>query len=245
MRAPRDAGPPPVAKREPKQLTTHGHTRVDPYFWLRDRDNPETIAYLEAENAYTATVMSPYDNFRCRLYNEIKGRVQETDLSVPYRVDDWFYYVRTEQGLQYPLYCRKHRSLDAPEEVVLDQNELAKGHEYFRLANVAVSPKHDLLAFSTDTSGDETYVTRVKRLDTGELLPDSISNTYYSLEWAADNRTFFYTVLDEAKRPYRIYRHELGSSEDPLVYEEPDGRYNLTLEKTRSREFIFIDVRSS
>ncbi len=181
---------------------------------------------------------------REELYQEILGRIQETDLSVPVKHDDYFYYTRTEEGKAYSIQCRKHGSLDGPEEILLDANLLAEKQKYFRLGNFAVSPDHRLLAYSTDLEGDEAYTIQVKNLETGELLPDRIANTYYTLEWANDNRTFFYTVLDETKRPYRAYRHELGAVSDTLVYQEDDGRFELGLGKTRSRRFLFIEISS-
>jgi oligopeptidase B len=202
------------------------------------------ISYLEAENAYTADVMAPTKPLQEKLYREILGRIQETDLSVPVKRDDYFYYTRTEEGKAYSVQCRKHGNLDAPEEILLDSNVLAEGQKYFRLGNFAVSPDHRLLAYSTDVEGDETYTIYVKNLETGELLPDRIANTYYTLEWANDNRTFFYTVLDQMKRPYRAHRHELGDAPDSLVYEEPDGRFELALAKTRSRRFVFLESSS-
>lgn len=236
---------PPVAPKIRKEMTINGDTRVDNYFWLRDRSNPEVIRYLEEENAYTNAVMKPLEPLREKLYGEILGRVKQTDLSVPYRLDDYYYYTRTEEGKQYPIYCRKKGSLGAPEEVILDANALAGGYKYFQMGNFAVSPSHQLLAYSTDTTGNETYTLRVKDLTTGKLLSDSIPNTYYSMAWAADNKTFFYTILDEAKRPFKVFRHELGTAEDTLVYHEPDARFNLTIDKSKSREFVFIDIRSS
>jgi oligopeptidase B len=202
------------------------------------------ISYLEAENAYTADVMAPTKPLQEKLYGEILGRIQETDLSVPVKRDDYFYYTRTEEGKAYSVQCRKHGSLDAREEILLDSNVLAEGQKYFRLGNFAVSPDHRLLAYSTDLEGDEAYTIYVKNLETGELLPDRIANTYYTLEWANDNRTFFYTVLDQMKRPYRTYRHQLGDAPDSLVYEETDGRFELALAKTRSRRFVFIESSS-
>ncbi len=218
--------------------------RVDNYFWLRNRSDPEVIAFLEAENRYTEEVMAPTKPLQENLYQEILGRIQETDVSVPVKRDDYFYYTRTEAGKAYSIQCRKRGSLEAPEEILLDANALAEGQKYFRLGNFAVSPDHRLLAYSTDLEGDETYTIQVKNLVTGELLPDRIANTYYTLEWANDNRTFFYTVLDETKRPYRAFRHELGVEPDVLVYQEDDGRFSLGLGKTRSRRFVFIELAS-
>ena len=234
---------PPSAKIDPKELTLHGDTRVDHYFWLRDRTDTDVIPYLEAENRYMEEVMAPTKSLQEGLYHEILGRIQETDVSVPVKRDDYFYYTRTEEGKAYSIQCRK-RGVDAAEEILLDANALAAGQKYFRLGNFAVSPDHRLLAYSTDLEGDETYTIQVKDLSTSQLLPDRIPNTYYSLEWANDNRTFFYTVLDAAKRPYRAFRHELGAESDTLVYQEDDARFNLGLAKTRSRRFIFIELAS-
>jgi oligopeptidase B len=203
------------------------------------------IAYLKAENRYTEDLMASTKSLREELYREILGRIQETDLSVPVKRDNYFYYTRTEEGKAYSIQCRKHGSPDGSEEILLDSNVLAEGQKYFRLGNFAVSPDHRLLAYSTDLEGDEAYTIQVKNLETGELLPDRIANTYYTLEWANDNQTFFYTVLDETKRPYRAYRHELGAAEpDTLVYQEDDGRFSLGLDKTRSRRFLFIELSS-
>lgn len=237
-------GTPPRAKVLPVSITRHGDTRVDHYFWLRDRSEPHTIAYLEAENRYTEEVMASTKPLQEKLYGEILGRIQETDLSVPVKRDEYFYYTRTEEGKAYSIHCRKHASLDAPEEILLDANILAEGQNYFRLGNFAVSPDHRLLAYSVDLEGDEAYTIYVKDIGSGQLLPDRIANTYYTLEWANDNRTFFYTVLDAAKRPYRAFRHALGDAADALVYEETDARFNLGLRKTRSRRFILIDLSS-
>jgi oligopeptidase B len=235
---------PPLAKIVPTQITLHDEIRVDNYFWLRDRADPDVIRYLEAENRYSEEVMGPTATLRETLYQEILGRIQETDVSVPLKRDNYFYYTRTEQGKAYSIQCRKHGSLDASEEILLDSNALAEGQKYFRLGNFAVSPDHRLLAYSIDLEGDESYTIQVKNLATGELLHDRIANTYYTLEWANDNRTFFYTVLDQAKRPYRAFRHELGAATDALVYQEDDGRFNLGLRKTRSQRFVFIEISS-
>jgi oligopeptidase B len=241
---------PPVAKVVPKQTTLHGDTRVDDYFWLRDREDPDTIRYLEAENDYMHAVMQPTAELQARLYAEMLGRIKQTDLSLPIRRDDYFYYTRTEEGKQYATYCRKKGSLDAPEEILLDANAEAEGKKYFRVGDFSVSPNHKLLAYSTDEAGDETYCIRVKNLETGDLLPDQIQNAYYSLEWAADNATFFYTVLDPAKRPYQVLRHRLArpgeiTMEDDVVCREEDERFTVELTKTSSRAYILINIASS
>jgi len=234
---------PPVAKIVPHSMTVHGDTRIDNYFWLRDRKDSDTIAYLEAENAYTKEKLQHTEDLQNVLYAEMLGRIQQTDLSVPVKRDEYFYYTRTEEGKQYAIQCRKKSS--GPEEVLLDCNQLAEGHKYFRLGAFIASPNHHLLAYSVDFEGDEKYTVRVKNLDSGALLADEIPNTSYTLEWAADNATFFYTVLDEALRPYKVFRHTLGIKEDPLVYHEPDERFTLDLSSTRSRAYIFININSS
>jgi oligopeptidase B len=241
--APLDA---PVAARRSQTHTLHGDTRLDEYYWLRDRSDPAVLGHLEAENAYTAAVMRHTEPLQGRLYREMLARIQETDLSVPDRIDDWFYYSRTVEGRQYTIFCRRHGSLDAPEEIILDQNELADGHPYFRLGALAVSPDHRLLAYSTDTTGAEAHTLVVKDLATGRLLAERIGNTSHGVEWAADSRTLFYTTLDEASRPYRLYRHTLGAdpSADVLMYEETDGSVLLSVQKTRSREYILVDLSS-
>jgi oligopeptidase B len=238
---------PPVATRRPRHITQHGQTRTDDYFWLRDGDKAEIIAYLEAENAYTSAVLQPAGDLEKKLYEELLSRIKQTDLSVPVRIDDYYYYSRTEQGLQYPIQCRKKDSLEAGEQVLLDLNELGANQPYLRLANYKPSPDHKLLAYSFDTSGDEVYITAVKDLDTGSLLADRLPNTYYGLEWTNDGRSFLYVTLDEAKRPYQVCRHTLGSSpeSDQMLYEEPDERFHLTLCKSRSKRFFFVQLKSA
>ena len=233
---------PPVAKIVPVSTTLFGDTRTDPYAWLRDRNDPDTIKYLEAENAYTQAMMKSTEELQAKLYAEMLGRIKQTDLSVPVKRDEYFYYTRTEEGKQYAIYCRKKGSLEAPEEILLDGNVLGEGQKYFRVGNFAVSPNHRLLAYSVDFEGDEMYTIRVMDLETRAMLADEIPNTYYSLEWANDNRTFFYTTLDAAKRPHQVYRHTLGEKENPLIYHEEDQRFTLAVEKTSSRNFILINI---
>ncbi len=238
---------PPVATVIPQKLVKHGDTRIDNYFWLRDKSNPAVIDYLKAENAYTEAVMKPTEPLQEKLYQEILGRIKQTDLSVPERIDDFYYYSRTEQGKQYPILCRKKGNLQAPEEVLLDLNELAKGHTYFRLGASRVSPDHRLLAYSTDTSGAEVFTLVVKDLATGALRKDQIPNTATMVEWGNDNRTLFYTTLDAAKRPFRLHRHALGTDakQDALLFEEKDITFRLGLSKTRSRAFLLFSLRST
>src|SRR5258706_1449602 len=190
-------------------------------------------------------MMKHTDALQSKLYSEMLGRIKQTDLSVPVKRDNFYYYTRTEEGKQYSIYCRKKGSLDAKEEILLDGNALAEGKKYFRVGNFAVSPSHKLLAYSVDFAGDETYTIRVKYLTTGKLLADEIPNTYYSLEWGTDNATFFYTVLDDAKRPYKPFRHSLGVKKDVLVHHEPDEHFTVELSKTSSRAYILISINSS
>jgi len=236
---------PPVAKAAPKMVTLHGETRQDDYFWLRDRGDPAAIAYVEAENAYTQAMMKDTEDLQTQLYAEMLGRIKQTDLSVPVPRDGYFYYTRTEEGKQYAIYCRKRESLEAVEEILLDCNFLTEGRKYFHIGVFAPSPNHRLLAYSVDFDGDEIYTLRIKDLETGALLADEIPNTSYSLEWADDNATFFYTVLDEAKRPYKVFRHALGAASDTFVYHEADKRFELEVSKTSSRAFILIGTASS
>jgi oligopeptidase B len=236
----------PLARREPRVQTVHGETRIDDYFWLRDRGDPEVNAYLEAENRYTSAMMRHTEPLQERLYQEMRCRIKETDLSVPERVDEYFYYSRTEAGGQYPIFCRKRGTLDAPEEILLDQNPLAAGHPYFRVGVTEVSPDHRLLAYSADTSGGEEYTLFIKDLVTNNLLAESVLKTSLGVAWANDSRTLFYTVLDHVRRPYRVYRHVVGSSPsaDALVYHEFDESFFLDVSRTRSRRYILLDISS-
>ncbi len=238
---------PPIAARKPVELINHGDRRVDDYFWLRERDNPEMLAYLEAENAYTKALLAHTDTLQKELFAEMKGRIKETDESVPVEKNGYFYYRRTVEGMQYTIYCRKAGNLDAPEEILLDLNKEAEGKEYMRLGNFAVSPDQRLLAYALDDNGSENYTLRVKNLDTGELLPDLVTKTYYGLEWGNDNQSLYYTVLDEAMRPYKLFRHRLGtdSVNDELLFHEADESYFLSLYKTRSDRFVIAHLHSS
>ena len=237
---------PPVARVKSRTHAMHGETRVDHYFWLRDRDDPEVTAYLEAENRYTESVMRHTKELQERLYQEMRGRIKETDLSVPERLDEYFYYTRTEAGRQYPIFCRKRGSLDAAEEILLDENPLAAGHAYFRVGVLEVSPDHRLLAYSVDTSGGEEYTLYIKDLITGQLLPESLPGTSLGVAWANDSRNLLYTVLDQSRRPCRLYRHLTGTSptSDPLVYFEPDESFFLDVNRTRSRRFLLLEIAS-
>jgi oligopeptidase B len=238
--------PPPVARRVPHVHEHHGDRRTDDYHWLTDRDDPEVTGYLEAENAYAEAVMAPTADLQERLYAEIVARIQETDLSVPVRHGPFRYYSRSVEGLQYPIFCR-HPEGDAAEQVLLDQNVVAEGHEYCAIGGAETSPDHRLLAWSLDTEGDEEYVLRGRDLTTGEDHAEEIPRTSYGLAWANDNRTVFYTVLDDAQRPWQVWRHVLGTdpATDVLVHQEDDDRFFATVSRTRSGAFIVIDLHSA
>jgi len=237
---------PPIAAQQSQVLSLHGDDRVDPYFWLRHRDDPNTIAYLNAENDYTEAMMAHTEALQTTLYDEILARIQETDLSVPYRKGDYYYYARTETGKAYPIYCRKAGALDAPEELLLDQNTLAEGYDFFDLGLLAVSPNHQILAYAVDTSGTERYTLLFLNLTTGQLYPETILETGYGFAWGNDNQTVFYTLVDEANRPFKLLRHQLGSavSDDELVYHEADDSYYLSVGKTRSDAYILLELQS-
>ena len=237
----------PVAAVHPVTHQNHGDSRVDHYYWLRERDNPDVLAYLEAENSYTETMLAHTETLQEILFEEMKSRIKETDESAPVAHGGYFYYYREEEGKQYRIYCRKQGSLDAAEQVLIDLNAEAEGLDYLRMGNYAVSPDHSLLAFALDSDGSETYTLRVKDLENGQLLPDCIENTYYGLEWGNDNRTLYYTTLDHAQRPYKLHRHRLGdkASAAEVVYHEEDERFFLRLYKARSERYIFFALGSA
>ncbi|MHB1021098.1 MAG: S9 family peptidase [Acidobacteriaceae bacterium] len=243
---------PPVARKEPKQTTLHGHTLQDDYAWMREKSSPEVTAYLEAENAYTDAFMAPTKPLQGQLYQEMLSHIKETDISVPYRKGQYFYYTRTVEGLQYPIHCRRAASPENRydesllEQVILDVNQLAQGQNFMAVGDTDITDDGTLLAYSTDNTGFRQYTMHVRDLRTGEDLPDTAKQTG-SLVWAADNTTLFYTVEDDAtKRHYRLYRHTLGSpqSADVLVYEEPDERFNLGAGRTRDGKYILLEIGS-
>ncbi|AFY87883.1 S9 family peptidase [Chroococcidiopsis thermalis] len=245
-RLPQNKLTPPIAAKKPQSLILHNDERVDNYYWLREKENSEVIAYLEAENSYTQTMMQHTEVLQEKLYKEMLDRIQETDLSVPYRKDEYYYYSRTEAGKAYPIYCRKKGSLDAAEEILLDQNTLAEGHEFFNIGVLQVSPNHQLLAYSVDTSGAERYTMYFLDLNTSQLYEQSIEDTYYSFAWGNDNCTVFYTKVDDANRPFQLWRHSLDVpiAEDILVYEETDEAFHLSVGKTRSQAYILLELGS-
>jgi oligopeptidase B len=235
---------PPVATKIQKVDEVHGDRCVDDYFWLRDKQNPEVAAYLNAENAYADAVMKPTLAFQEALYKEMLARIKETDVNVPYRKGGFWYYSRTEQGQQYPIYCRKAGSLEAAEAVTLDLNQLAEGQKFMSLGSYAVSDDGHLLAYSTDNTGFREYTLYVKDLRTGSVQ-EMVAERVGSVAWAADGRTLFYSVEEEkTKRPYRIYRHTLGAGNHDLVYEEKDEAFNVGVGKTRSLRYLVMSVGS-
>jgi len=237
---PGDLGPvPPVAPTHAHSVTLHGDTRVDDYFWLRAKDSAETLAYLEAENAYASTVMAPTTALQRSLYEEIVGRIQETDQSAPYRLGAFEYYYRTHEGKQYRTYCRRVPGKPETEQVILDMNALADGLPFLELAVYEVSPDGRYLAFSLDETGFRDYTLRVKDLDSGKILAERIEKVK-SVAWASDSRTFLYTLDDDTKRPNRVLRHRLGSTgADPMTYEEKDERFVVAVWRGRSGRLLF------
>lgn len=244
MTSPTAVPGPPVAKRLPHTVRIHGQVLADDYRWLQHKTDPQVLAHLQGENEYTQAVMAPTSALQGRLYDEMLSRIKETDMGVPYRQGDWWYYSRTEAGRQYPILCRKRGSLQAEEEVTLDLNQLAEGHAYFALGAYEISPDGRLLAYSSDLTGFREYTLRVKDLATGDLLTDQITLTR-SVAWATDNRHLFYVRENQAKRAYRLYRHQLGGRRDRIVYEEHDERFDLQVERTRSAAYLVLTAASA
>ena len=251
---------PPQAPQRPHILTTFGHDRVDPWYWLREREDPEVRSYLEAENSYTDNVLAPLEGLRSTLFEEMKARILETDMSVPSRRGPWWYYGRTEEGKDYAIHCRRPAGTvdELPpagepgeeEQILLDENELAEGHEYFAVGTAVVSPDHSTLAYGTDTKGDERYELRFRSLLTHErsdTAPEVVPDTGYGLAWSGQSNMVFYTRLDDAMRPYQLWRHELGTdpSRDTLVLEEADRRFSLGTGRTRDGAFVLAALHST
>lgn len=231
---------PPIAARRPVVTRIHGATLVDDYGWLRERTDPDVVAYLEAENAYARTVTAPTEPLQQRLYDEILGHIVQTDLDVPYRLGDYWYYSRTEEGKQYPLYARKRGDLHAPEEITLDANELAASSAYLGLGAYEISDDGHLLAYSVDLTGYRQYTLHVKDLRTGAVLPDTIERVA-DVVWSGDNATLFFTSENEvSKRHDRFWRHALGATDSTLLYEEPDEKYDIGAQRSRDRAYIFV-----
>ena len=231
---------PPMAERKTKTTEIHGYKVLDDFFWLREKSNPQVIAYLEAENSYTDAAMKHTAALQEKLYNEMVGHIKETDENVPYRQGDYFYYSRTVKGLQYPIYARKRGSLDAKEEITLDMNETAKGLKFLGLAAYAVSDDGNYLAFSTDTTGYRQYKLQIKDLRTGEMLPDTVERVG-SVMWATDNKTIFYSTEDAVtKRSDKFFRHVIGTDKHDLVYEDKDELFDVYGGRSRDKKMILI-----
>ncbi len=235
---------PPTTEKKPKTTEINGDKLVDNYFWLREKSNPAVIAHLEAENAYAAAVMKPTEGLQEKLYTEILSHIKQTDVSVPYRWGDYFYYTRTIEGQQYPIFCRKLKSVDAPEQIILDLNEMAKGQKYMSIGNFVPSDDGNLLAYTTDNTGYRQYTLHVKNLKTGELLPEAIERVD-NVAWATDNKTLFYVTEDATtKRSDKFFRHVLGADKSDLIYEEKDELFDLGAARTRDRAVILMGAFS-
>lgn len=232
---------PPVAARHAHVDTLHGTVRTDDYFWLREKSNPEVIAYLEAENAWTKAGLGHTEALQERLYQEMLGRIKEADYSVPYREGEWWYYTRTEQGKAYPIYARRHRTVEAPEEIYFDQNTAAAGKKFHALGGMDVSPDGRLLLYLEDTTAFREYTLYVKDLGTGQVI-DQIPQVWNGTAWASDNRTFFYMTADSAKRGNAVWRHVIGTPRDAdvKVFEENDVLNNASVFRSRSGKYVFI-----
>ena len=235
---------PPMADKKPKTTNIHGETLVDDYFWLREKTNPAVMAHLQAENAYSEAVMKPTAPLQEKLYNEMLSHIKQTDVNVPYRWGSHFYYTRTEEGKQYPIFCRKRGSLEAPEEIVLDQNELARGQKFMSVGEFVPSDDGNLLAYTTDNTGYRQYTLRVKDLRNGQLFPESIERVD-NVVWATDNKTMFYVTEDAVtKRSDKFFRHVLGTDQSDLVYEEKDELFDIGVGRSRDKAVIFLEAAS-
>ncbi len=237
----------PKAKIEPKEMVMHEHTRVDNYYWLNEREDPEVIAYLEAENAYTKEMMQSTEQLQKDIYNEIVGRIKQTDESVPYDYNGYSYFVKYEEGQEYPVFYRKKLDKSINDEMFLDGNKLAEGYAYFQIGGWDFSTNNQLLAYSTDTVSRRKYNIYIKDTKTGKLYPEVISNTTGNVVWANDNLTIYYQTRDETLRSYRIYKHKLGTKvdDDVLIYEEKDPTFSTYIYKSKSGKYLFIGSYST
>ncbi|HJY26980.1 MAG TPA: prolyl oligopeptidase family serine peptidase, partial [Pyrinomonadaceae bacterium] len=235
---------PPMAEKKPKTTNIHGTTLVDDFFWLREKTNPEVMAHLKAEDEYTTSVMKPTAALQEKLYNEMLSHIKQTDTNVPYRWGNYFYYTRTEEGKQYPIFCRKKGGLEAQEEVVLDENELAKGQKFMSIGTFVPSDDGNLLAYSTDNTGYRQYTLQVKDLRTGQLFPERIERVN-GIAWANDNKTFFYVTEDAVtKRSDKFFRHVLGADKSDLIYEEKDELFDIGVGRSLDKAVIFVGAES-
>ncbi|MEP3836537.1 MAG: S9 family peptidase [Algibacter sp.] len=240
--------PYPIAKKIVKELTIHGDTRIDNYYWLNNRENPEVIAYLKAENAYTKSVLQHTEKLQKNLFEEMKARIKEDDTSVPYKLNGYWYLTKYEAGKDYPIYVRKKGTLEAEEELLFDCNDMAKEFSYFNLGGISISPDNQLAAFSTDTVSRRQYTIQIKNLITGEIYADKIENTTGSATWANDNKTLFYAMKDEITlRSHKIFKHKLHSKNDSdeVVFHEEDETFNTFIYKTKSKKYLVIGSSST
>ncbi len=237
----------PIAKKIEKKLEKHGDIRIDNYYWLNDRENPEVIAYLEEENKYTEAILKPTEELQAKLFDEMKSRIKEDDSSVPYKLNGYWYLTEFQKGKEYPIHKRRKDSLDNADEIIFDVNPMAEGHAYYKLGGISISPDNKLACFGVDNVSRRIYTIQVKNLETGEILEDKIENTTGGSVWAADNETFFYTRKDETLRAYQIWKHKLGTptSEDVLVFEEEDDTFSAFVYKSKSRAYIIIGSSST
>jgi oligopeptidase B len=233
---------PPIAVKIKEKLTEHGNTRTDNYFWLNQSDNPKVIEYLKAENDYADEILKHTESLQEKIYNEIIGRIKQDDTSVPYRDNGYFYYTRYEGGREYPVYCRKKGTIESPEEILLNVNEMAKGQKFLNVTGLSVSMDNKFLSYGVDNLGRRKYNLFIKNLETGETYKDKLPNTTGYAAWANDNKTLFYTRKDKALRAYKIFRHKLGESpsDDKEIYHEKDETFNVTVYKTKSDKFLVI-----
>jgi len=237
----------PVAKKIPHTIEAHGHARQDDYYWLNQREDENVIAYLNQENAYRAAVMADTVAFQKELFDEMVGRIKKDDSSVPYKLDGWYYYTRYEGEKEYPIYCRKSESLEAPEQIMLDVNILAEGFSYYNVGGISVSPDKKTIAFGVDNIGRRVYTVHFKNLETGEISEDTIENTTGSATWAADNKTLFYSRKNEKTlRSEFILKHKFGvDTPDVVVYHEEDETFSTFVYKSKSKQYILIGSSST
>ena len=239
---------PPIAKKKPHSLEVLGDTRVDDYFWLNDKENPDVISYLESENAFTNSEMKHTKSFQDSLFQEMKARILEDDSSVPYLYNGYWYITKYEAGKDYPIYTRRKESLHAPEEIMFDCNEMAKDHAYFKLGGISISPNNELAAFSVDKVSRRQYTIQIKNLITGEVYSNKIENTTGGSTWANDNKTLFYSRKDPVTlRAHKIYKHKLETNpdNDVVVFHEKDETFNTYVYKTKSKKYIIIGSSST
>src|SRR5258706_4384699 len=243
----------PIAPKRPYTITQHGETRVDDYFWLRNREDPEVMKYLTAQMGYLDEIMGHTKPLHEQLFSEMKNRIQETDSTVPEKRGGYWYYIRTETGKQYPIFCRRKDTMENPEEILLDQNVLAEGKIFCSVSGFSVSPDGNKLAYAVDYDGDEVYTVHIKDLLSNSHYPEEIPNTlgsvyaHMGLEWANDSETFFYASLDSTKRPFQLFRHKVGTriDQDVLVFHEEDEHYFLYFYKSRDDVYILLYLQST